>query len=491
MADVAGSRQLVEEVKAVLGDLAVVCVGVEPADLLATDAGRLIELSGAFDRQSAGMRALALDRALEAKVWKEEGFKSPQQYVAAKLGVTVGEAVRMVATAERLRSQPETREAMRNGELSDDEADAVTEANEAEPEREAEHLDATTGGSRSAGDGEQDELPGGASAGPGPRPRPGRRESIAELRRRRERAKARADRDAKDTEDRLHRERSASKGVTSEGGWQLWMRTTKAAGLRVEAAWQVAMDELRVERKAKGLAGLTYGQLAADALVRMADRSLGATATAGGPVRRSKGSAMRGMINVDLAPLKRGWLEGDEVCEIAGFGPVSIGLAKDLLGDAVLTLVLRDGKDVVNLTPLGNVFSEAQRVAIWARAGGICETPGCGATAGLEIDRAHVVQLGGLTEVANGRLHCWPDHVEKTHGTKRLIGPPGRRACVDVADLPWDPAREGPIPTDDVEHLLPSERPARAGPAPPTASASATPSAVTSPEGEQLDLLPV
>jgi hypothetical protein len=99
MADVAGSTQLVEHVKHVFGDLAAVCVGVEPEDLLASDASRLIEMTGAFDRQSAGLRALALDRALEAKVWKDEGFQSPQRYVAAKLGVTVAEATRIVATA--------------------------------------------------------------------------------------------------------------------------------------------------------------------------------------------------------------------------------------------------------------------------------------------------------------------------------------------------------------------------------------------------------
>jgi hypothetical protein len=309
MADVAGSTQLVEDVKHVFGDLAAVCVGVEPADLRASDASRLIEMTGAFDRQSAGLRALALDRALEAKVWKDEGYTSPQRYLAAKLGVTVAEATRIVATAERLRSQPKTREAMRKGELSDDEADAVTAANDAEPHREDEHLDAATGGSHDpAAPGPEHGEPGGpgGSTGPdaqqGPKARDRRRETIAELRRRKERAKARADRDAKEREERLHSERTANKGTTPEGGWQLWTRNTKAAGHRVEAALAVAMDELKAERRAAGLEPLTYGRLLADALVRVADKSMGA-APPGGPVRKATGSVMRGMLTVDLSAL--------------------------------------------------------------------------------------------------------------------------------------------------------------------------------------------
>ncbi|OWY61663.1 hypothetical protein B7486_62600 [cyanobacterium TDX16] len=215
-------------------------------------------------------------------------------------------------------------------------------------------------------------------------------------------------------------------------------------------------------------------------------------------MRRAKGSVMRGMLNVDLAPLRRGFLQGEETCEIAGFGTVSLQQAKDLVGGALLTVVLRDGVDVVNVTRLGD-FTDAQRDAIWARAGGMCEIPGCGATSGLEIDHDHERQHGGLSNIANGSLKCWPDHTDKTHGTKRLIGPPGRRAWVDVADLPWDPAREGPIPDDQIEHLLPPTGARTAGPAPPgTGGTRAGPAPPEAPaggsavvEGEQLDLLSI
>jgi hypothetical protein len=259
------------------------------------------------------------------------------------------------------------------------------------------------------------------------------------------------------------------------------------------------MDELKAERRAAGLEPLTYGRLLADALVRVADKSMGA-APPGGPARKATGSVMRGMLTVDLSALRRRCLEGEETCEIAGFGTVSLPTARELLGDALLTLVLKDGVDVVNVTRIGD-FTDAQRDALWARAGGMCEIPGCGATSGLEIDHDHERQFGGLSNIANGSLKCRTDHLDKTHGPKRLIGPPGRRAFVHLADLPWDPARDGPIPQDQIEHLLPPQRtrpPETAPPetAPPGArgapSGPAPPAEPAEPaEGEQLDLLSV
>lgn len=494
MADVAGSARTVEELKAVLGEMAAACACLEPEDLLARHAGTVIELTAAIGRFVDGAQTLAVYRVLESGIWKDEGFRSPQHWLASKRGCTVAEAGRMVRTSERVQAQPKTKDALRNGDLSGDEADAVSEATDAEPEKEEEHLGNATGRAAGGGSG-----PGGdgrdRGAGPGPAgpagapPKRGRpRASLDELRRQRDRAKARADADARAKEERLHSERTASKGATSEGGWQLWAKHTKDAGLKVEAALDAAMDELKAERRAAGLEPLTYGRLLADALVRVAEKSMGAKGPAAGPpARRPKGSAMRAMLTADLAALRDGCLQGEQTCEIAGFGTVSLSVARDLLGDALLAVVLRDGKDVVNVTHLGD-FTDVQRDAIWARAGGVCEVPGCGVTSGLEIDHDHERQHGGASNIANGSLKCWADHQLKTHGTKRLIGPPGRRAWVDVGELAWDPAREGPLPAECIEHLLP---PDLAGPTRPTRSRATRAGPAPPPDAghEQLDLL--
>ncbi|OWY61794.1 hypothetical protein B7486_61885, partial [cyanobacterium TDX16] len=304
MVDLAGSEEVVAAFRSALGDLAEVCVTLESGDLLARHAVALVGLSGSIDRFVAGARLLAVQRVLESKAWRDEGARSPQHWVAGQLGVPVGQAARIVATAERVRNQPKTEEALRRGDLSDHEADAVSGATEADPEAEEEHLATATGrpadgpapdgpgsgsGGPGAGPGGPGAGPGGPGAGSGPgsgsgwgggptggaRPGPGGpfggrpsggggpRASLEELRRQRERARAKADADARAREERLHRERSAQKGTTEAGGWQMSMRTTKTAGLRFDRAWQVAMDQIKAQRRAEGLAPLTFGQLAA------------------------------------------------------------------------------------------------------------------------------------------------------------------------------------------------------------------------------------
>src|SRR3546814_6257056 len=61
-------------------------------------------------------------------------------------------------------------------------------------------------------------------------------------------------------------------------------------------------------------------------------------------------------------------VEGDETCEIAGVGPVSVSAVRRLLSDAFLTLVLRKGSDIRNVTHLGRQVTAAQRTAMEARS---------------------------------------------------------------------------------------------------------------------------
>ena len=90
------------------------------------------------------------------------------------------------------------------------------------------------------------------------------------------------------------------------------------------------------------------------------------------------------LLRVDLEALRRGAVEGDELCEIAGIGPVPVRVARELLGDAVLKLVITRGVDVLNVTHLGRGPTAAQRVALaWTSPG--CSVEGCWRTR-VEID---------------------------------------------------------------------------------------------------------
>ena len=531
MADLNGSAELARSMHEADARLRGVCSAVDPADLLAPHAVAVIEMAASTQRLLTGVRTLAVLRVLESKVWRDEGHRSPQHWLAATLGVTVGQAARIIATAERVRYQPEVAQALRDGALSDDEAEAVTGAIEADPDGAAAHLWAATGGTHgnpaattpddapgagedagpdtgpgdggagagagSRGDegpgggpgpdgGRGDEGPGdsgpgsdgggpdGGAPGAGGPGRGGaggqgdggarrRRASIDELRKRRARAKAKADADEAARQARLHRERSASRGPTPEGGYSMRMHITKEAGLRFDRAWDAAMAEIRAERKAAGLEPLLYGQLAADALLRIADRSLQGS-TPGPSASPLPGPKTQALLLVDVACLRRGHREGDELCEIPGVGPVPVRLAQHLLGDSILSVVIRDGVDVLSVTSLNKTIPTSLRTALWARSQGTCEVPGCTTRTGLEIDHDHERQFAGRTELENLSVKCWQHHQDKTHHGWRLIGPPGRRAWVHLDDLPADPAQQH-VPLDDLEHLLPPPRTATAPPA--------------------------
>src|SRR2546430_16916238 len=79
------------------------------------------------------------------------------------------------------------------------------------------------------------------------------------------------------------------------------------------------------------------------------------------------------MVRVDHSALTRGWVEGDEVCEIAGLGPIPVRVARELLGDAVVKLVITKGVDVVKVSlKKSHRFPQPGRVAAdWRRHG--CE----------------------------------------------------------------------------------------------------------------------
>jgi hypothetical protein len=87
----------------------------------------------------------------------------------------------------------------------------------------------------------------------------------------------------------------------------------------------------------------------------------------------------RALLRVDVTALHRGRVQGEELCEIAGVGPVPVSVAEGLLGRSVLHLVITRGTDVVNVTHLGRGPTAAQKVALaWQTP--TCTVEGCSRT---------------------------------------------------------------------------------------------------------------
>ena len=85
------------------------------------------------------------------------------------------------------------------------------------------------------------------------------------------------------------------------------------------------------------------------------------------------------LLRLDVTALWRGYVEGDELCEITGLGPIPVAMARKLLGDAVLKLILTNGVDVANVTSLTRRRTQAMHYAsLWTSP--TCTVEGCSRT---------------------------------------------------------------------------------------------------------------
>jgi hypothetical protein len=141
-------------------------------------------------------------------------------------------------------------------------------------------------------------------------------------------------------------------------------------------------------------------------------------------------------LRVDLAALRRGQLEGGECCEIPGVGPVPLETAREVLGDAIMHLVITQGADIASITNLGRTIRAPLRRAVIERDQ-TCVVPGCNVRDGLEIDHRIIpVVEDGETALWNLARLCHHHHYLRHHKGFRLEGGPG--------DWQWLPPEKPP-----------------------------------------------
>ncbi|MGH9230466.1 MAG: hypothetical protein ACRD07_17375 [Acidimicrobiales bacterium] len=172
-----------------------------------------------------------------------------------------------------------------------------------------------------------------------------------------------------------------------------------------------------------------------------------AAATATAPARpKTANPAFLSLLRVDLEALLRGRTERDETCDIAGVGPVPARVARTLLGDAILKLVITKGVDVVNVTHLGRGPTAAQRVAmLWTSPA--CTNSLCSHTLQIQHDHRQPWIAVHETRLDNLDRLCDPCHKRKTHHGWALVAGKGRRPLVPP-DHPHHPSNHSAAPDD-------------------------------------------
>ncbi len=133
------------------------------------------------------------------------------------------------------------------------------------------------------------------------------------------------------------------------------------------------------------------------------------------PAPRNRRAPAQVHVLVDFDALARGFAAEGEVCEIHGVGPVPVGLARHLMQDAILRLIVT-GTDITKVTSQRRYVPEEVRRALFARDKGTCVVPGCGCTKYLELHH-HTSDFadGCPTEYATLAHVCTRDHALLTH----------------------------------------------------------------------------
>lgn len=138
-------------------------------------------------------------------------------------------------------------------------------------------------------------------------------------------------------------------------------------------------------------------------------------------------------IRADATAIARGHLVPGEHCEIEGYGPIPVTIARALLIDADTHTVMFNGTDIHDITSTKRHIPAAIRRALEARDP-TCSVPGCDHNKGLEID--HIWEYGkqGPTQLDNLVRLCRSHHRLKTLYHWTITGPPSQRE--------WNPPQQ-------------------------------------------------
>jgi len=391
---------------------------LDPERLSGSDAARLLEAFAEVERLASAGRLLSARRVESSNVWRRSGHRSAAAHVAEATGTGIGPALTALETARHLGSLPATDEAVRQGRLSETQVKEIAGAAILRPEAEQALVDA---------------------AGQQPL-------SVLKLRCKRVRA---AGRDPRTSYEAVRRSRYFRNWIEDSGAVRFDARLTPDEGARlltsveaettrlVAAARRAGADEPRRALAADALVGLACGRSVWDP-GRSAPGAAGprparrgpAGAADGGPVRRGRPSLPDPPggtseptsvihVRVDHAALVRGRVEGDELCEIPGVGPIPVEVARRLAVDSFLNVLVTDGVDVTTVARAGRTIPVALRRALEERDPE-CVVPGCDTRERLEIDHLVPFADGGEVSLANLARLCHWHHYLKTHHGHRL-----------------------------------------------------------------------
>jgi len=360
----------------------------DPRTITSSQATEAVRLFSEIERLGAAGKVLFSARASQSRIWAEEGHRTPASWLAETSRSSMGEAIASLETAEQLESLSETSAALRRGELSFPQLREIAGASKKDPSKEKELLEAAS------------------------------RQSLRALK---ERAKKiRLVSSSKEKECERYRAISASRYCRAwndeEGAFRLEARLAPDQGARLLSSLEKETNLVFSRARQKGLREPTHAYRA-DALVGLVTRASTKDRGCGG--QRTDTVVVR----VDSRALRRGFSAPGETCEIPGVGPVPVATAREILGEGLLKVVVKDAVDVLSVCHVGRTVPAHIQSALEERDP-TCVL--CDNAFGLEMHhwRSDYAKskTTSLSELA--RL-CKHHHDLITYDGYKLIGGPG------------------------------------------------------------------
>ena len=414
------------------------CSSVDPSVLSGSDAAVGAERLAVVIHRYEAIQLLLAARAAECNAYEARAHSGPDWFATLN-GISKAEATRALDTAKRLDACPATKAAFAAGEISTDEADAVTGAATADPSCERRLLE----GARS-------------------------RHDLRETRQQADKVR-RAARSAEDEaarHARLHKTRSLRISDGPDGHVEIRGQFTPAAfaGVKpiIDAHMKRRLEQARRDGTRDGWdayrADAFLDAIAAGArdtaLTRPAAPSTPAPSSApveptpddetdtegrlfspGGDIATAEGLDPKVdwslVVLVDGIALKRGYTAPGETCEIPGIGSIPVSWIQRLLPQAHAELLIHDSVDIRAYATTTRHRTRPVELAVRVRDRD-CVIPRCHRDP-TEFDHRTPYTDTHDTSVANGNRLCTPDHRDKTHhgstldrnDTHWLYWPPG------------------------------------------------------------------
>jgi Domain of unknown function (DUF222) len=424
--------------------------------LLGSEAARVVDDAAAIERTISAVKALAVARVEETDAWGNSGQRSSADALSRRTGISKGEAKDILESGKRLAGQADVADAALGGKLSPAQASLIAGAVEADPGSAARLIETA-----------QDT-------------------SLTELRDEVARTKA-AVTDLEERRRMIHRRRRLRSWTDPEGAWHLSGYGNPEDGAQIMAALRPIQDEIfrqaRKEDRRESPDAYAFDSLVQLAVEATSERDY--FAAAGLPVaaaspeaeagsepeapdgsvteplsdverkqtsavdphagvtkshppgrrRRRRGAPVKLLLRVDYNAWLRGVAGPGETCELAGYGPIPMSVAQELVatGDPFVAAILTKGERLVGVAHLGRKPTAYQESALeWLYP--TCAARGCSNQGRLERDheidwsKTHFTMLDFLD------LLCHHHHGLKSRHGWALVPGTGKRDFVPPDD---------------------------------------------------------